>query len=87
MEHLVGDSTTGLDWDGALDSGNNLSSGSLNVRESFTGAPNEFFAVNGQFLDGSNQPVVIDPFRYTYLDLHVFGACRLKQTEGSEAHS
>lgn len=56
-------------WDNRLDSTNNPNSGSLRVTQNFTGSSNEFFAVNGLFLDSSNQPVVVDVSRYIYLKL------------------
>lgn len=58
-----------LSWDGTLDSRSNAVSGALTVVENFTGAPMEFFAANGLFLDGAGNPVLVDAYRYQYLAL------------------
>ena len=56
-----------LEWDSASDSRSNSASGSLRITQRFTGAPMEFFAANGLFLDSSNNPVTLDGTRYYHI--------------------
>lgn len=56
-----------LEWDSTCDSRSNSASGCLRITQKFTGAPLEFFAANGLFLDSSNNAVTLDGTRYRYI--------------------